>query len=237
MIVSCSLSAKSKKLGRVSLFKKIQASAPKHFHTVPNLDHTLHLKHFSLSCPYDKTDYCYENIRRATAPFSSFLHTFRPTSRDGQHHRFQHLHWQWMLIAQVWMPVVLSNTHQHITTKPQKKTILHELNSASRFPMLLKPYCTQGFREPWYRRVHSAQLRPAVQPLQTAIVESLHGHWVSERLYLVFSQQFSPVTGGLNIRPSDTGKGPWQLYPPLSLVAKVTLDLDNDVILFCMSGI
>lgn len=134
--------------------------------------------------------------------------------------------------------LLFSQTHTNTSPlSPPKKTILHELNSASRFPMLLKPYCTQGFREPWYRRVHSAQLRPAVQPLQTAIVESLHGHWVSERLYLVFSQQFSPVTGGLNIRPSDTGKGPWQLYPPLSLVAKVTLDLDNDVILFCMSGI
>lgn len=63
-----------------------------------------------------------------------------------------------------------------------------------------------AFQERWHRGFHSTRPSTAVPPPQTAIVETLDGCRVSERLYLVFSKQFSSVNEGLNIKQNDTGK-------------------------------
>lgn len=88
--------------------------------------------------------------------------------------------------AQVWMPIVPpahTNTHHHKLTQQI---------CMSQTPLACSPCCwqtlkrTEGFQEPWYRRVHYAQLCTGVQPRQSGIVESFHACRVSERLYLVF---------------------------------------------------
>lgn len=161
-------------------------------------------------------------------------HVFIPTPGEREQCSFQHLQWKWTLMNACCSPASSQPHHRqaHIT-------IVHELNSTSNFPMLLKPcikplesLVCKPFKRPqkapfsasvWCRPAATdPHCRKLLRPLSVC------------RLYSVFSKQFGLVNGGLNIRQSDTGK---DLYSLLSLVAKVTLDLSNVVFLSCMPGI